>query len=60
MRTPGAVLLHELMHWRRLTQAHREIAITDWNAREKIPMLCLSLATGRESVASHLSDKADK
>ena len=34
MVVPGAVLLHELMHWRMLSIAHANIEITDWNWRQ--------------------------
>ncbi len=31
MMCPGSMLLHELMHWKRLTMAHAGIEIDDWN-----------------------------
>ena len=32
MMVPGSMLLHELMHWARLTLAHAELTVVDWNA----------------------------
>lgn len=36
LATPGSILLHEYMHWSRLTLAHAEIIVNDWNS-EKDP-----------------------